>query len=290
MRFFLLASLLCCFAAVHSQDLIVTEKGDSINCKITKIKPDYIHFTFKYENEIRNTLLPAGQIKFYQQNFYATPEVPIDKIKGTEGDYQKIRFGIYGGWSYRTAKVNKNVPSQLQQYIKDLKAGYHLGGDFNYFFSENIGLGLKYSIYRASNELNNVYIVDGSGQGRTGKVKDEITIHYFGPTISTAFSSSNKKCRFISNFSLGYLTYKDKVIIIDDFVLTSKTLGMLLDFGIDVPINRNSSISFIFSYTMGTLTHYDYQSNGITSTIKLDKESYENISRIDLSIGLRLSK
>jgi len=176
MRVLILAFFTFFFITAKSQDLIVTAKGDSLNCKITKIKPDFIHFTFKYENEIRNTLLPPGQIKYYKQNFYSTAEVPVDKIKNVDGDYQKVRFGFFGGWSYRTAKVGSDIPIQFQQYIKELKSGYHVGGDFNYFFSENIGLGLRYSIYRASNELSNVYIVDKNGQGRTGKMEDDITI------------------------------------------------------------------------------------------------------------------
>jgi hypothetical protein len=290
MRILSITILCCCLVTAYSQDLIVTEKGDSINCKITNIKTDYIHFTFKYEKEIRNTLLPIGQIHFYKQNFYSKSEVPSDKIKNIDGDYQKVRFTIYGGWSYRTAKVGDNVPSGLQEYIKELKSGYHIGGDFNYYFSENIGFGLKYSMFRSTNELNNIYIVDENGQGRTGKVKDDITIQYFGPTLSSSFSSSNKKPRFITEFSLGYLSYKNKATVIDDFTITGGTLGLLLGLGVDVPINENLSLEFIFAYTAGTLNQYKYQDNMQTTTIKLDKDNLESLSRIDFSIGLRLSK
>ncbi len=149
---------------------------------------------------------------------------------------------------------------------------------------------MKYSIYRSTNELNNIYIVDENGQRRTGKMKDDITIQYFGPTLSATFSSSDKKPRFITDFSLGYLSYKNKATVIDDFTLTGGTLGLLLDFGVDVPINKNLSIEFMFAYTAGTLNQYKYQDNMQTTTIKLDKDNLESLSRIDLSVGLRLSK
>ena len=122
-------------------------------------------------------------------------------------------------------------------------------------------MGLKYSMYRSANELNNIYIADENGQGRTGKLKDDITIQYFAPTLSAAFSSSNKKQRFITEFSLGYLSYKDKATVIDDFTLTGGILGLLLDFGVDVPINENLSIEFMFAYTAGTLNQYKYHDN-----------------------------
>ena len=104
---------------VDAQDLIVTGKGDSLNCKITKIKSDYIYFTFKYENEIRNTLLPVGQIKFYKKDFFAKAEVPIEKVKGFNMNYQRFRIGFFGGWSYMTAQVSSNVPSGFQDYIRN---------------------------------------------------------------------------------------------------------------------------------------------------------------------------
>lgn len=291
MRFYSLITLLFCFTSVRAQDLIVTDKGDSLNCKITKIGNDFIHFTFKYENEIRNTLLPVRQIKFYKKDCYTKPEVPADKIKNADGNYQKFRVGIYGGWSNRTAKVSNSVPSAFQQYVKDLKSGYHIGEDFSYFISENIGFGAKYTIYRASNQLDNIYAVDTvTGQVRTGKLKDDITIQYFGPTICKRISSTNKKTNFISDFSLGYLSYKDNATVIDNFTLTSGTFGLFWDLGVDFSIDKNLSLGLFFSYTIGTLNQYYYDDGSKTKTIKLDQNNSENISRIDLSVGLRWNK
>ncbi|PIY02931.1 MAG: hypothetical protein COZ21_11605 [Bacteroidetes bacterium CG_4_10_14_3_um_filter_31_20] len=274
-----------------TQDLIITAKGDSLNCKITKIKSDYIHFTFKYENEIRNTLLPVEQIKFYQKDFYSNPEVPIDKIKNVDCNYHKLRLGGYGGWSNMTAKVSENVPADFKQYVKELKSGYHFGGDFSYFTSENIGFGIKYSMFRTGNELNNIYAVDTvTGQVRTGKLKDDITIQYFGPILCTKISSANKKTHFISDFSLGYLSYKNNATVIENFTLTSGTLGLFLDLGVDFAIDNNLSLGLFFSYTLGTLNQYNYNDGKQSKTIKLDANNLESISRIDLSVGLRWNK
>lgn len=276
---------------VKAQDLIVTAKGDSLNCKITKLKNDFIHFTFKYENEIRNTLLPVGQVKFHQKDFYSHVEVPADKIKNLDGNYQKFRIGGYGGWSYLTAKVSDNVPPNFRQYVKDLQSGYHLGADFSYFTSENIGFGIKYSMFKTGNELDNIYAVDTvTGQVRTGKLKDDITIQYFGPTICTRISSSNKKTHFISNFSLGYLSYKNNATVIDNFILTSGTLGLMWDLGVDFSIDKNLSLGLFFAYKLGTLNQFNYDNGKQNKTIKLDKDNVESISRIDLSVGLRWNK
>lgn len=287
--FLIIAVSFCCLVQANSQDLIVTGKGDSLNCKITKIKSDFIHFTFKFENEIRNTLLPVEKIKYYKRDFYAEPEVPIEKVKDVSGDYKKIKIGGYGGLSFRTAKVSENAPDDFEQYLNELKSGFHFGGDFYYFFSENIGVGFKYSMYHSTNSIDNIYIDDGNGQGRTGQLRDKITIHYFGPAVSATFGASEKALLF-TNFSMGYLSYKDKATIITDFTLSGGTLGLVFDFGVDVPVDKNLSVVFVCGFTLGTLNQFKYKDATQSMTIKLDKENYESLTRIDLSVGLRFSK
>jgi hypothetical protein len=273
---------------VRSQDLIVTEKGDSLNCKITQIKSKYIYFTFKYENEIRNTLLPLGQIKYYKKKFYSKSEVPIDKLKNVNADYQKLRIGFFGGWSYMTGKISDKNPPFMQEYLKELKSGFHIGGDVTYFTSKNIGFGLKYSMLNTANQLDNINVVDTlTGRVRTGKLKDDITIQYFGPTICTRISSLNRKTHFISNISFGY---KNNATVVDNFTLTSGTFGAIWDLGVDFSIDKNLLLGMFFAYQTGTLNQYNYDDGKQSKIIKLDKDNLENISRIDLSVVLRWSK
>jgi len=72
--------------SVYSQDLIVTNDGDSVNCKITKVETDNIYFTFKHNDEIRNTLLPISNVKIHQFNFYQTSAVSEEKVTGYNCD------------------------------------------------------------------------------------------------------------------------------------------------------------------------------------------------------------
>ena len=100
--------------AVFSQDLIVTDEGDSINCKITKVKAENIYFTFKHKNEIRNTLLPMSKVKEHQFDFYKINEVPTGHVVREE-NYQHFRIALNGGYSYQTAKIAENVPADFKE-------------------------------------------------------------------------------------------------------------------------------------------------------------------------------
>lgn len=74
--------LTLCVNIAIAQDLIVTQQGDTINAKITKVKLEMIYFTFKHDEEIRNTMLQLTTVKTHQQGFFETSEVPEDKWFG----------------------------------------------------------------------------------------------------------------------------------------------------------------------------------------------------------------
>lgn len=76
----LLMMFLCIGFVVNicAQDLVVTNANDSLNCKIAKVTLDKIHFIFKQNLEIKNTVLSSKQIKSYAYNFYPTPAVSKD--------------------------------------------------------------------------------------------------------------------------------------------------------------------------------------------------------------------
>jgi hypothetical protein len=273
--------------SVQAQDLIITNDGDSLNCKITKIRTDNIYFTFFHKGEIRSTLLPVGQVQFHQYNYYHTSEVPADKVVG--GVFPHFRGAINGGWSNRVAKLPDNIPSDFEQYMKDLKSGYHFGLDLSYYLSEQLGLGIKFYNYRSKNEINNIYLTLPNGTAQFGKMSDDISINFIGPFVSTRLFDANKKNSFLFSLGMGYMGYTDKAVLISDFKIKGSTVGLCWDIGYEIG-SSNFPIGVQISYMIGTLTQFDLSHGAYTETVKLEKENYESLSRIDLSVGLRLNK
>lgn len=284
----LIVLLLFVANAIHSQDLIVTDKGDSINCKITKVKPDIVYFTFKYGNEVRSTLLPVSNIKAYQIDFYQTSEVPPEKIAGYQ-NYQHFRLALNGGFSYETAKVSDKVPAEFEDYIKQLKSGYHLGGDFTYYFNEFLGAGVRYSVFKTKNSLENIYLEDSYGNRTYGRLSDDLTISFIGPSFSSRFIN-RKNNSFLMSVSLGYMDYKNNGFVINRYKMTGNTAGFAMDIGYDIRMSENLALGFQLSLLSGFLVKYDWQDATQKQTVNLEKGEYESLNRIDFSIGLRFNK
>ena len=143
-------------------------------------------------------------------------------------------------------------------------------------------------MFKTKNQLDNIYTTSTvTGQVRTGSLKDDITIQYFGPALCTRIISANKQTQLVSDLSLGYLSYKNNATVIDNFILTGGTIGFLWDLGVDFAIDKNISLGFSFAFIIGTLNQYDFDDGKQVQTIKLDKDNLESISRIDISAGLK---
>lgn len=289
MKTILLIAFTFIFSLGYSQDLIITSEGDSLNCKITKEKSDVIYFTFKYKEEIRNTLLPKDQIKFYKYNFYQQGIVPVDKIKSSKA-FPRLMLAVNGGWSYRTARAPTNIPTEFREYVNELKTGYNFGGEVAFYISEPLGLGLKFCDYKSSNEIPNIYRTNPNGIREYGRMSDDISIIYFGPTFNTRLFNSNKTNAIVSKLSIGYLGYNNNAVVINSFNIKGSTVGLLIDLGYDIALSKKLSIGFTASYIMGTLFNYTVSDGTKTETVKLKPENYDTLTRIDISIGVRFNK
>lgn len=285
----LLVAFFTCLSPVFSQDLIVTNKRDSINCKITKIKKDNIYFTFRHKDEIRSTLLPVGEIKYYQLNFFKNSEVPRERVIGNR-IYKHFRIALNGGYGYRTNKMSSTIPSDFSEYSKKLKNGFEFGGDLTYYFTEPLGIGLKYSSFKASNSMSNIYIEDSNGNRRYGSMSDNIGISFIGPVFSTRFLNKDKTNAFLMNVALGYMGYKNNYTLIDPYKLTGSTMGMTFDIGYDFKFSSNLILGVQLSAISGVLTGYKLFDGSTTQNIELQKENYEGLNRLELSLGLRFMK
>ena len=271
--------------SLQSQDLIVTSEGDSLNCKITNVKSDFIYFTFLYEDQARSTLLQKDQV-VYQYNYFQEAEVPANMVVGMK-DFPRFRAAFNFGWSYRLSKVSDNIPSDFRDYMQNLRSGYMLGLEMSYFMSKPFGLGVKYSVHRSKNDMSPVTIMYENGYTRTGQMSDNISISFIGPTFTIRGLNKDMKNSFIMSIGLGYLAYKDVAVLIDDFTLKGSTMGLCWDIGYDIGLSKGVALGFMLSLITGKLTSYDISDGFTTQTIKLDSDEQEGLSRIDLSIGLR---
>lgn len=289
-KLFFIALFIFITGSVYSQDLIITNNGESINCKITQVNADTIYFTLKHRGVIRKNSLPVSVVKVHQLNYYQNSEISMGEVQknivGLNQDYKHFRIAVNGGLSYCTAKMSDIVPADLQDYINELRFGYNFGADFTYFFNKSLGFGLKYNLFNSYNSKDNVYL----GNSQYGKISDNIKTSFIGPSFYSRLLDMNNRNTFVMSASFGYLSFEDNQVQIEDCKLTGSTIGLSLNVGYDVKLSEDLSLGFQLSFLQGALNKFDVIEVGRTREVELDEGEYESMNRIDLSVGLVFGK
>ncbi|MFA6925080.1 MAG: hypothetical protein WC223_12615 [Bacteroidales bacterium] len=273
---------------VFSQDLIVNKKGDSLKCKIIKIEKEYIYFTYYYKNSIKDTNLATAQVKEFISDYYTKPEA--SSYKNANKKNKIIRIAASGGYSYRVARLSPDIPNDFVDYMKKLRNGYAFSSDIIFHDSKSFWAGFKYSYAKFINEMDNIYIIYPNNSIRYGKLRDDVTINYIAPSMNFLLFSKNKMTKYILGMSIGYLNYKDNALLIDRYLIKGETVGVTFDYGFDFCLSGSYDLGLLFSFNIASLGVYKISDGTTVRKVQLEKGKYENLSRIDLTIGLRFLK
>ncbi len=205
---------------------------------------------------------------------------------------RKWELSVHGGWSYRIAKLGDQVQPDFVDYANKLRSGYHVGADLDYFFKENMGIGLKYVRFGSKATIDNVTVTDiATGQviGQ-GSMSDNIAINFIAPSFNYRYIFPSRKAALQAHYALGYLSYtNNSKVINEDLKITAQNFGISLGAHTVVPLGQRLSFTTGATLLGGSFGKFEVKrADGTTQTIEAENDNErENVSRIDLSVGLR---
>jgi hypothetical protein len=289
--FLISISIFVIVGSLQAQDLIVTNNGDSINCKITKTTKDYIYFTFKHNTEIRNTLLSVNQVAAQQKSYFSESEVPANyRYKEI---FPHFRVAVDGGWQYRTVKLADGISVDLQDHYRKMKSGFHYDLQAAYFFTESMGVEAMFSQQFFGNNLGYGELTDAEGNLiGSGDFNEKISFNYVGVNYLIRLFDSRKKNSWLFSIGLGYMGYNDRLFFdgVERLKMTAGTLGTNISVGYDIGLSEKFSIGFKLSLLGGSFRNYKQTRDGITANKTMPDKTSEGLETIKLSVGLRFNK
>lgn len=268
--------------SAKAQDLIVTTGNDSLNCKITKVETNYLHYLYTENEQIKNRIISKSQVRSYSKNYFYTAEIPVAEVLSQP---RNKRLSLHAGLGYLTAR-SENAPSEFDAYLDELRSGIQGGVSFQYYLKEHLGAGIAYTIFHTKAGMENVTVQNTNGQMRTGRMEDNIRLWFLGPSFATRYSLDNKTT-FIANFSLGYLEYRNKFVLIDNYLITGSTVAFSTELGLDFLIDADLSFGTSLTYTSASIRKVVIDDGRYKTPVTLNASNAFNMSRFDLSIGLK---
>lgn len=219
---------------------------------------------------LRYTMKPLMLVALSRKLFVFAGFLLIAAAANAQSD-ARIRLALNGGWGYRIAKTNENVPMEARSIVDGLRSGISYGGDFLYYLSDQWGIGAKYNGF-------NKKVTTGSGASFNGLKEINTSVQFIGATVGTRLANSQTGALHLA-LSIGYLGYTEKDLIDSQYVKFSpSSVGATWDFGYDLRISEKIAIGAQISLLSGV----------VTQTINQQTQK-ENVSRIDLSAGIRFT-
>lgn len=290
----------------RAQDLIVTNVGDSISCVIVRETSTVVQFSYakynqKMVREFGKDRVSSIVYRFYTerdslraiaalQNVSVTPEViesdtikqvveptavDVANVQQETSPWGKWQFGVDGGYGYRLFRSRVKATSYEREYTDKMKAGYAMGANAFYFPWKNVGFGIKYKMYRSKAE-------------RDIRTRDDVTIQFFGAGVAHRKIFPNDKTSILSAFWAGYQPYKNVARHMgQDYTMKAHTMGWGLSVGIEQRISPQFALSLTGSGFMGNIYKYNKHHKGRTETVKFSYDEFEDLSRAEITLGLK---
>ena len=290
------------FCIANGQDKIITTQKDTIQCRILSISPTHINYEQKTENQtIAGRFIPINNVSEYYWN--SQPQ----ERKSSEKPSTPWLIGIQAGGSHllaSTADAKREMmnfgisKSQADDYFRSLKNGFHISGDLHYLIENFFSLGVKYSFFTSSAEADFTIRIDDYLYTPypifvVMDCAERLYINYIGP--SAFFQQTldrNDKFRLSQTISLGYVNYRSELrseaFLGFNAIAKAHRMGGTLGLSFEyfpvswLSVGVNAEAMYVLPIKeVEMITIYG------SETIKLEKNDYEKLSRLNYSLGVR---
>jgi len=228
--------LLLAFTCAKGQDKIITAQNDTISCRIISISPTHIQYEQKRDNQaVIGKFIPIEQVlEYYTHSKLQETPLGAFNSKRVAEPFRRWRIGIQGGGAYLLSSfdgLQTNMQqmgisqSKIDDYQKQLRNGKYVSADVHFLITRFFGVGLKYSLYAATTQLD--YMINGYGYyyytvsgWSTGyyiptfypfNEKDKIYLNYFGPSVLFQhWLDKNRKFSISEELSIGSARYREE--------------------------------------------------------------------------------
>jgi hypothetical protein len=204
------------------------------------------------------------------------------KVSAQTTEYSRFRFAVNGGFAHR---ILQNETNGYKSYEKNRENGFQCGLGVTYYFTELLGVGIKYSGhgFRKNEEYYSPpQNPNGSGSSRKAIKTTSVWRNYVYPTLSFRKFNSTKKVCFLGDVGIGYVSNVNEPKAVYDIWVNVENSEKIsawvgsVSFGVDI-----APFGLQISFFQSKPVPRERMSGGSLLNEKL------SIKGVDISVGLR---
>lgn len=294
----LLVLLLCVLPfALKAQDLVVTQEGDSLHCRITNVWGEQLSLNRLVNGKLVPLQLAMTQVKSYRFNYFK-PTGAEQAVLSQEPEQPKPprwSIGLSGGYVYRLASYPDGIEESARMHVRRLKHGHHIDADLTMFFGKRRTGGMGLSVSRSVSNASSSGVVLDDGYGRKvrlSRVEERVTITNVG--LFSCSRMMNDKHTFLTRYGVGISTFVDEI---DGSMYLHTNNGSVLELfcelGYSYRVRKHMSVGGKLSLMRGVVrelwatTNREQNSNTRYTYLELPKEQWEGLGRLKLGFEMR---
>ncbi|MFA6922644.1 MAG: hypothetical protein WC223_00175 [Bacteroidales bacterium] len=259
-----------------SQDIIIINKKDSVNCTIKKIEKNKVTIIVGSKENKRKIIIDSSMISGFKFNFYKTTK-PLK--------YKDFYFSLNVGYSHI---LNKNFAKTdlgkiYSNYLQKLRNGYNFNAFIHFYNNEHLGIGIKYEFGYFHNSINSFCLTIDS-ISLTYKLQDDIYLNFIAPTIFYK-PYENEKFNIYTNVSVGYSNLVNNTSYAFNSKVKCHNIAAEAALGCYYKISSKLSLSFQVGYLLNNFNEFKYTIDYNNYKISTDINEFNDFSTFSTSIG-----
>ena len=290
---FILAGVVTC---ASGQDRIITLNNDTIECRINRVTRSDIHFDVNTNGVITSGTIPLAGILSYSINPSATEN---RKAKpAVNGSFQRLRVALSGGMGYLYSSSEKAEESMVlwglseesaEAYYKDLRTGFYGSGDIAWMFTPVIGAGIRYKFFDTSANTEGFFDPQDGMYLFYATYSERIYVNFVGASmVYSEPIGDREKLRASCSLSAGLALYRNEAELFQgNFLATGNSFAMDGAIGLEYHITPEVAVGAELSSFFSQLRKFEMTDGSTTEILELEDDNIENLSRVELSLGIR---
>lgn len=195
----------------------------------------------------------------------AQQETPYPIEHRTPQSYKDFRFAIGGGYAFRLGKTQDAGDAKLNKLNRQLRHGFTVDADAQYFFKESWGIGLNANYCSAKASDNNITLPNTA---QSVNYKETQGLLYFGPSLVGRNETS--KFLLVTNFGIGPLFFNSDMNISGiNKNGTQTTIGINAGIAGEYKVSSKTGIGVKLSYVLGNINSINVDGTNIKSNEKM---------------------
>jgi len=287
---------------VSGQDRIITLANDTIACKINKVTRSDIHFDVMTGGVTTSGRMPLANVLSYS----VSPATTVNTATPGENRYipaetesfKRLRLGLNGGAGYILSSADKAEESMVawgipqdkaEAYYNNLKLGIYGSGDITFMVTPRIGAGLRYKFFYTDADVEGLFDPHDGLYLIYGTYSENIYVSFAGLSLFyTEPLGRSQKFSIYASYAAGMTFYRNEAETFQgNILITGNALGMDGSLGLEYLISPSIAVGAELSAFNSLLKKVEMTDGTNTQTLELEKENFENLSRVELSLGIR---